>query len=169
MQGARFLLISWWWGKSGVSEIFIIHLLIPVFWGLHTCGLHDVTTLQAGKGILVLLNNSKICIRLLCISFEEELGLSFITELLFKLLLLFLFALPLFLYALTSLVNYLCPLFGTQGRPRRLKPFATNKKQRTRRGFGTWEGPAGFCSVSIPPFLWHSSILRRTGARQERE
>ena len=37
--------------------------------------------------------------------------------------------LPLFLHSLTSLVsNCLSLLFGTQGRPRRLKPFSTNKE-----------------------------------------
>ena len=56
---------------------------------------------------------------------------------------------PLFLCPLTSLIsNYLSLLFGTQGRPRRLKSFSANKNQETWRGFCTWEGPEGSCSVS---------------------
>ena len=76
-------------------------------------------------------------------------------------------AFPLLLHSLTSLIsNCLSLLFGTQGRPRRLKPFSTNKKWR---GFCTQEGPTGCCLVSIPHFLWYSSTLRWTGVRQERE
>ena len=51
-------------------------------------------------------------------------------------------ALPLFLCSLTSRIsNCLSLLFGTQGRPRRLKPFSTSNEQGTRRCFCTWEGP----------------------------
>lgn len=45
-------------------------------------------------------------------------------------------AFPLFLHSLTSLISScLYFLFGTQGRFRRLKPFSTNNKQGTWRGF----------------------------------
>ena len=59
---------------------------------------------------------------------------------------------PLFLHSLTSVINNCRSLlFGAKGRPRRLKPFSTNRKQGTHRGFCTQEGPAGSCSVSIVP------------------
>ena len=49
----------------------------------------------------------------------------------------FLTAFPLCLYPLSPLIsNFLCLLFGIQGRSRRLKPFFyINKKQGTERGF----------------------------------
>ena len=57
-----------------------------------------------------------------------------------------------FLSHLTSLgSNCLGLLFGTQGRPRRLKPFSTNKKQGTQRDFCILEGTAGPFSVLIFP------------------
>ena len=89
-----------------------------------------------------------------------ELGLCFIAEL---------FAFPLFLHSLTSLMsNPLSLLFGTQGRPRRLKPFSTNKKWGTGRSFCTWESPAGSCSVSNPPFslILPNSEGNRGGTRK---
>ena len=85
----------------------------------------------------------------------------FITELLFKLSVLSLLGcFPFILHSLTSqimkcLTLLLNLLFGTQGRP--------NKK------LGTWKGPAESCSVPVPYFLWYSSVLRGTGAGQERE
>ena len=61
------------------------------------------------------------------ISLEEELGLCLLNYC-------FLTAFALFLHSLTSLIsNCLNLLFGSQGRPRRLKPFSTNKKWRTQR------------------------------------
>ena len=66
----------------------------------------------------------------------------------------FLTAFPLFLHSLTSLISNCSGLFSeTQGRPGRLRSSPTIKKQETQRGFCTWEGPTGFCSVSTPPFL----------------
>ena len=57
-------------------------------------------------------------------------------------------AFPLFLHPLTSLIsNCLNLLFGTQGRPQRLKSFSTNKK-REQRSFCTQEGPTGSCLLS---------------------
>ena len=75
----------------------------------------------------------------------------------------FLTAFPLFLHSLTSLIsNCFSLFFGTQGRLRGPKPFSTNKKQGRQRGFCAQEGPACFYSVSNPPFLVYSSILRRS-------
>ena len=55
---------------------------------------------------------------LLCISLEEELGLCFITLLLFD-------AFSLFLHSLTSMINNCLNLhFGNQGRSRKLQPFS---------------------------------------------
>ena len=92
-----------------------------------------------------------MCIRLLCVSLEGKLRPCFITELIgFPTEP---FAFSLFLHALTSLIsNCLSLLFGTQGRPRRLKPFSTNKK-RGHRGTAVprkaSEGPAQFhCLLS---------------------
>ena len=71
----------------------------------------------------------------------------------------------LFLYSLNFLIcNYLSLLLRTWGRPRRPKPFSTNKKWRIWRGFCTQEGPAESC-FSVFPFLCYSSILRGTGGR----
>ena len=57
-----------------------------------------------------------------------------------------------FLHSLSSLiVNFLCLLFGTQGRPRRLK-LSINKKQGTQRDFCTWEGPDWVLLAFNPPF-----------------
>ena len=51
-------------------------------------------------------------------------------------------AFPLFLYSITSLIsNCFGLLFGTLGRPTRLKSFSTNKKWGTKRGFCTQEDP----------------------------
>ena len=160
-EGCRvhdFLLIGWWWGyrvvfQESQSSTFWFQ---PV-WGL--CSDHP----PPGWGVLFFLqNNSKVCIRLLCISLGEELGL------LLSLNYCFLTAFPLFLHSLTSLISdCLRLLFGTQGRPRRPKPFSRNKKGGggKQRGFCTQEGPRGSCSVSVLPPLWYSSILRRTGGR----
>ena len=54
-------------------------------------------------------------------------------------------------------------------RPRRLKFFSTNKKQKTQMGFCTREGSAESCLILIPHFLWYSSILKVTGTGQEKE
>ena len=57
-------------------------------------------------------------------------------------------AFPLFLHSLTSLIsNSLSLLFGTQGRPRRLKPFSANKNRGHRGPFvprRALQGPAQF-------------------------
>ena len=84
----------------------------------------------------------------------------FITEILFKLYLVFLTN----CFSFVSAFSLPSLLFGTQGRSRRLKPFSTNKKLETWRGFCTWEGPSGSCWVSGPPFsLILTSILREQG------
>ena len=58
---------------------------------------------------------------------------------------------PLFLHSLTSLISKcLSLLFGTQEGSRRLKPFSTDKKRGTQRGFSTRERPQG-------PTWFHSS------------
>lgn len=55
----------------------------------------------------------------------------------------------LFLHSLSFLLRKcMSLLFDAQGRPRRLKPFPTSKKQGTWRGFCSQEGPAGSCPVS---------------------
>ena len=55
--------------------------------------------------------------------------------------------------SIVLIINFLTLLFGTQGRPGRKKPFSTNKKRETLRGFCTQEGPTGSCLVSIPFFF----------------
>ena len=45
------------------------------------------------------------------------------------------------------------PALWNSERSRRLKPFSTNRKQGTPRGFYTQEGPEGSCSISVPSFL----------------
>ena len=78
--------------------------------------------------------------RLFCVSLQKELRLCFITELVFKPSLLFLLDCFSFVYcSLTPLIsNCLSLLFRTQGKPRRLKPFSTNKKQGTLKPFAPW-------------------------------
>ena len=72
----------------------------------------------------ILQNNSKLCVRLLCMPYEKELG-----------------TFPLFLHCITSLINNCFSLlFGTLGRPRRQKSYSTNKKWGPKRGFCTQEG-----------------------------
>ena len=72
------------------------------------------------------LGSWKTCVQLYCIYWylQEELGLCFITELLFLDCFSFVSAFPHFLIS-----NCLSLLFGTQGRPRRQKPFSTNNLQ----------------------------------------
>ena len=72
----------------------------------------------------------------------------FITEILFKLYLLFLTN----CFSFVSAFSLPSLLFGTQGRSRRLKPFSTNKKLETWRGFCTWEGPSGVLLGLSTPF-----------------
>ena len=119
------------------------------FWFQLVQGLVLVLSMQSlsstwvgGGDILVPAKQLKYMCQMLCISLEQELGLYFVT------------APPLFLHSLNSLIsNCLSLLFGTQGRSRKLKSLSTNKKQGTQRCFGSWEGPSGSCSVSIPPFF----------------
>lgn len=95
------------------------------------------------------------CVRLLYMSLEEELGL--------------------FLYHWTkvSWLLFLCSVFShfpnwwlldfalwTQWRPRRLKPVSAHKKKDTKRSFCTQESPRQWCSISLSPFLWHTSIMK---------
>ena len=73
---------------------------------------------------------------------------------------------------LVVVINCLSMLFGTQGRPRRLKSFfffLPNKKWGPWRDIFAWEGPTGSCLVSVLPFVCYSLILRGTGTGQERE
>ena len=73
----------------------------------------------------------------------------------------FLTAFPLFLHFLSPLIsNYLNLPFGTQWGGWNL--FPTNKKWGAWKGFWTWEIPTGSCSISVPRFLWYSSVLRGT-------
>ena len=65
----------------------------------------------------------------------------------------FLIAFPLFLHFFISLIsNCLSLLFGTQGRPRKLKPFL-QRAMRDQRGFCTQEGPIGSCSITSSSLL----------------
>lgn len=53
------------------------------------------------------------------------------------------------------IINCLILLFGSQGRPRSLKPpplFFLEKEQGAQKGFCTWKGLVRSCSVSIPSF-----------------
>ena len=92
-------------------------------WGLQARGQHADTILHlgCGGGVLSFCRTTQRY-ESDCISLEEELGLCFIAELLFKVSLLFLLdCFPLFLHSLTSLIsNCLCLLFGTPGKLRRL-------------------------------------------------
>ena len=63
----------------------------------------------------------------------------------------FLILFPLFLHSLIS--SCLNLSLGIYGR-------SPNKNQGTGKHFCHWEGPLGSSSVSIPSFLWNSSILR---------
>ena len=86
-------------------------------------------------GSQFLQNSSKICIRLLyCLNYHN---FSHFTTF------------PLFLYSLTSIIVIACLLFGTQGKPRRLKPFTT--KNKPLWGFCIWE-PLELLLGFNPPF-----------------
>lgn len=103
-------------------------------------------------------SNSKMCVRLLYMSLEEELGLL------------------LYHWTKVSWLLFLCSVFShfpnwwlldfalwTPWRSRRLKPVSANKKQETKRSFCTQESPRRWCSISLYPFLWHTSIMKWTG------
>ena len=132
--------------------ILIVNFLVPASLGSMCCGQHMITILYLGRGL-------SFCIKLKnvhqnVIFLKEELGFYLMAELLF------LTCFPLLLHSLTSLIsNRLSLLFGTQGSPGRPRPLSTNKKQGTQGAFvprSSLQCP----SVSIPPFLWYSSILR---------
>ena len=114
--------------------------------------------------------DSAIKLRSICqvvtyISLEKELGLSFIAVLLCKLSCL---TASLFLCSITSLIsNCLNLVFGTQERPRRLKPFFPYKQERSCH----WGYFTRSCLISVPlPFLRYSSVLRESdGTRKGRK
>ena len=106
-----------------------------------------------------------ICQVVTYISLEKELGLSFIAVLLCKLSCL---TASLFLCSITSLIsNCLNLVFGTQERPRRLKPFFPYKQERSCH----WGYFTRSCLISVPlPFLRYSSVLRESdGTRKGRK
>ena len=132
-----FLLIGQWWGSrvvfwKSLSSTFCFQGVC----GPCVCGEHAVTTLHLNEGLKFLQNSSKMCIRLLCLSLQERLGLYFIIELLFKLSLLFLltaFLFVFFLHFLSSLIsNCLSLLFRIQGRPKRQSLFLQKRNGKHR-------------------------------------
>ena len=99
-------------------------------------------------------------VRLLCISLEGELGLYFITELLSLLILLDYFSFA------SAFPHCLSLLFGTWGRPRRQKPFSTNKKQGTWWGVLLYQG--GPCRVLLSfNHLFSLTLLHPEGNRDK--
>ena len=80
------LVVRW---QGDVSGILTINLPVPTSLG-STVLVSVRSPPPPGWRSCFLQNKSKICVGLLCISLEEELGLCFITDLLFKLSLLFL-------------------------------------------------------------------------------
>ena len=143
--------------QSDSSGIFIINLWFPPVWGQHACGQHGVTILHPGWRVLQ--NNSKICVRLFCVSLEEELGilrLCFITKLLSYHYFSCVTACPLFLRFLTYLIrNFFSLLFGTQRRPRTLKPFLQIKNRGHEGAFVPRRAPQSPAqSQSAPPIFF---------------
>ena len=105
---------------GGVPGISIISLLVPTSLGSTSFCLAWDYHPPPGWGPQVL---QKLCIRLLCTSPKEDPGPC---PLLYDC---FLTAFPLFLHSHTSLIIDCLNLpFGTQGRPRRLKPFSSKQE-----------------------------------------
>ena len=51
------------------------------------------------------------------------------------------------------IINCASRLFGTQGRPKGLRPFFYKQETGLMEGFLYPGGPLGSCLASIPPFL----------------
>ena len=107
-------------------------------------------------------NSSRIWLRILSIALEGELNVLDFVQWLNYYYFVLLDCFPLFLHFLTSLIEL---LFGTRGRPRRLKFFYKQEAGGGHwKGDGaegvllSWEGPIGYCLVTVVPLSVHGSL-----------
>ena len=106
LQVCDFLLIGWWWGNREVLQ----ESQSSAFWFQPVWNLSMYLLSRIWEEPSFLQNNSKICIRLLCMSLEEKLRFCFVASLLFPDCFSFVSAFPDFPNS-----NGLNLPFGTQG------------------------------------------------------
>ena len=144
---ADFLLVGWWLGTKVVFQ--------------EACAQPKVSIPRVGGG-LSSYRRTQLLLHIMYIPWEGTRTLHYGV---------FLTVPPLLLYSLPSLVSSCLNLpFRTQGRSRIRNEVYFLQTSNGGNGTNLYPGdPIGSCSVSVPPFLWCSSILRRTGMGQEKE
>ena len=117
LQLVDFLLIGWCDVTGWCSGNLNHHPSVSSQCGVYVLMVSMQSSPSTCMEVLVPAEQLKDMHRLLCVSLEEELGLCFIAEAIF---------LNRFSFILSLVTVW---VFETQGRPRRLKPLLTNKKQ----------------------------------------